>query len=79
VATVGADHVVYGSDWGAPCTTVATARTNRRNLVESGVFSGDQLAGVSGRALDLFPAAARRLSAQEADRASDHGARPGGT
>ncbi len=29
VATLGSDHVVYGSDWGAPCTTEETAEEDR--------------------------------------------------
>ncbi|CCH31968.1 amidohydrolase family protein [Actinosynnema sp. NPDC047251] len=60
VAAVGADHIVYGSDWGAPCTTPATAEANRASLADCGALSPAQAAGVRDRALDLFPDVARR-------------------
>ncbi len=61
LATVGADHIVYGSDWGAPCTTPATAAANHRSLAECGLFTAAELDGIRWRALDLFPSLARRL------------------
>ncbi|MFF0573029.1 amidohydrolase family protein [Streptosporangium saharense] len=62
VATVGADHIVYGSDWGAPCTTEASAEANLRDLAGCGALSAEEAQGVMRRAADLFPRAARRLS-----------------
>ncbi|WP_406635220.1 amidohydrolase family protein [Amycolatopsis sp. WGS_07] len=60
-AILGADHIVYGSDWGAPCTTVDTAEENRNSLQHCGVLTAAETATVRRRALDLFPLAARRL------------------
>ncbi|MBB5957346.1 putative TIM-barrel fold metal-dependent hydrolase [Saccharothrix tamanrassetensis] len=62
VATVGADHIVYGSDWGAPCTTEASAEANRSGLGQCGALSPREADGVRDRALDLFPEAARRIA-----------------
>ncbi|QXJ20971.1 amidohydrolase [Actinomadura graeca] len=60
--TVGAGHIVYGSDWGAPCTTEATAEENRASLLRCGALSPAEAGDVRGRALDLFPRAARRIA-----------------
>ncbi|MFD2473514.1 amidohydrolase family protein [Amycolatopsis silviterrae] len=60
-ATLGADHLVYGSDWGAPCTTEDTAEANRNSLQHCGALTAAENATVRRRALDLFPLAARRL------------------
>ncbi|WP_242904963.1 amidohydrolase family protein [Actinomadura terrae] len=65
MATVGADHIVYGSDWGAPCTTEATAESNRTSLLECGALSADEADAVGGRALELFPRAAQRIADAE--------------
>ncbi|WP_242884208.1 amidohydrolase family protein [Actinomadura litoris] len=65
VATVGAGRIVYGSDWGAPCTTESTAEANRRSLRECGALAPEQAAAIGGRALDLFPRAARRIAGAE--------------
>ncbi|WP_433260918.1 amidohydrolase family protein [Actinosynnema sp. CS-041913] len=62
VATVGADHIVYGSDWGAPCTTEASAEANRSSLGHCGALSSREADGVRDRALDLFPGAALRIA-----------------
>lgn len=62
MATVGADHIVYGSDWGAPCTTEASADANLRDLTECGALSIEEAEGVKRRAADLFPSAAGRLT-----------------
>ncbi|WP_245633966.1 amidohydrolase family protein [Amycolatopsis jejuensis] len=58
--TVGADRLVYGSDWGAPCTTEETAEENRKSLETCGVLSSAQAADVGRRAWELFPAAVKR-------------------
>ncbi|MEU5696164.1 amidohydrolase family protein [Actinosynnema sp. NPDC020468] len=63
VATVGADHLVYGSDWGAPCTDEASAEANRRSLADCGALSAREADGVRDRALSLFPRLAQRVSA----------------
>ncbi|WP_410665366.1 amidohydrolase family protein [Amycolatopsis sp. lyj-84] len=54
VATLGADHIVYGSDWGAPCTTAATAEENRNSLQHCAALTSTEAAAVHRRALDLF-------------------------
>ncbi|WP_207400507.1 amidohydrolase family protein [Actinomadura roseirufa] len=66
MAAVGAGHIVYGSDWGAPCTTESSAELNRHGLLRCGALSAAEAAGVGGRALDLFPAAAQRVAAATA-------------
>ncbi|MFI0424515.1 amidohydrolase family protein [Spongiactinospora sp. 9N601] len=68
VATVGAGRIVYGSDWGAPCTTEASADANLRGLVQCGALSSEEVEGVRRRAADLFPAAAARLARATAGR-----------
>ncbi|MEV7005549.1 amidohydrolase family protein [Streptosporangium sp. NPDC051022] len=62
VATVGAGHIVYGSDWGAPCTTEASADANLRGLAQCGALTAEEAEGVRRRAADLFPRAAKRLA-----------------
>jgi predicted TIM-barrel fold metal-dependent hydrolase len=63
VATMGAGHLVYGSDSGVPCSTDATIEANVANLYGSGVLSDTEVEAVGRRALDLFPAARHRLAA----------------
>ncbi|RKS73002.1 putative TIM-barrel fold metal-dependent hydrolase [Actinomadura pelletieri DSM 43383] len=63
IATVGADHIVYGSDWGAPCTTESSAESNRSSLLRCGALSPEEAGDVRSRALELFPRAARRMAA----------------
>ncbi|MFI0374448.1 amidohydrolase family protein [Actinomadura sp. 1N219] len=65
MATVGAGHIVYGSDWGAPCTTEPSAESNRSSLLQCGALSLEEEGGVRARALDLFPRAARCLADAE--------------
>ncbi|MFI0409233.1 amidohydrolase family protein [Actinomadura sp. 3N508] len=65
MATVGAGHIVYGSDWGAPCTTESSAESNRSSLLQCGALSLEEEGGVRARALDLFPRAAQRLTGAE--------------
>jgi predicted TIM-barrel fold metal-dependent hydrolase len=60
IAAVGADHIVYGSDWGAPCTTEESAERNRLSLDHCGALSAEQASAVRSRADALFPEAARR-------------------
>src|SRR5437868_3074528 len=62
MTTVGAEHIVYGSDWGAPCTTELSAETNRASLLRCGALSPEEADDVRGRALELFPRAARRIA-----------------
>ncbi|MFI0481408.1 amidohydrolase family protein [Actinomadura sp. 9N215] len=61
-ATVGAGHILYGSDWGAPCTTESSAESNRSSLLRCGALSPAEARDVGGRALDLFPRAAQRIA-----------------
>ncbi|WP_067461175.1 amidohydrolase family protein [Actinomadura macra] len=62
MTTVGVDHIVYGSDWGAPCTTESSAELNRTSLVSCGALSPEEAGEVRGRALELFPRAAQRIA-----------------
>lgn len=63
LATVGDDHIVYGSDWGAPCTTPASMAANRDGLFSCGALDEAQAERVLGRGWELFPAAAARRRA----------------
>jgi predicted TIM-barrel fold metal-dependent hydrolase len=69
IETVGAHHIVYGSDWGAPCTTTRTALANAENLRGSRLLTADQCDRIDRGALSLFPRAAARLARS----AGDHG------
>ncbi len=60
VHTVGADHVVHGSDWGVPCTDRESAVRGIDALDRSRVLSAPTRAAVRARARVLFPAAAAR-------------------
>ncbi|GII64857.1 amidohydrolase [Sphaerisporangium krabiense] len=62
VATVGVGHIVYGSDWGAPCTTEESAEADLRGLTQCGALSAEEADGVLRRAAELFPRAARRMT-----------------
>ncbi|WP_235217294.1 amidohydrolase family protein [Streptomyces noursei] len=54
------DHLVYGADCGVPCSTDATMAANIEALRHSEVLVGDEADQLGRRALELFPAAARR-------------------
>lgn len=60
LATVGAEHIVYGSDWGAPCTTPESMAQNLSGLSECGALDADEAAAVLTRGWELFPAARER-------------------
>ncbi|MDF5753074.1 amidohydrolase family protein [Spongiactinospora sp. TRM90649] len=62
LATVGPDHIVYGSDWGAPCTTEASATANLHALTHSTALSPAQSTSILHRAAALFPKATQRLT-----------------
>jgi len=59
-AVVGAEHIVYGSDWGAPCTTPATAAQNLDSLLHHSGLPPDEAVAVLDRGWELFPAALER-------------------
>jgi 6-methylsalicylate decarboxylase len=61
-ATVGEDHLVYGSDWGVPCTDRGSLTRNIQALRHSCGLSEAARASVRDRARILFPDAARRAS-----------------
>jgi predicted TIM-barrel fold metal-dependent hydrolase len=55
------DRLVYGSDCGVPCSTDQTMAANLKALLEYPGLTQEQLQEIGHRALDLFPAAAKRL------------------
>ena len=59
-ATFGDDHLVYGSDWGVPCTDHASALRNIHALRHTQAIDPTSRAAVLSRARTLFPQAARR-------------------
>lgn len=60
LAMVPRDHVIYGSDSGAPCNTDETLATNIRTLRDSRVLAKGEADQFGHRAWDLFPTAGRR-------------------
>ncbi|MFE1837817.1 amidohydrolase family protein [Streptomyces sviceus] len=60
LATVPRDHLVYGSDTGAPCNTDETLATNIRALRDSRLLVEGGADQLGHRGWDLFPTAGRR-------------------
>lgn len=60
--TVGEDHIVYGSDWGVPCTGRASLTRNLHALQDNRALSAAARAAIRDRAGVLFPDAARRAA-----------------
>jgi 6-methylsalicylate decarboxylase len=54
------DHLVYGSDVGAPCSMEASLAANIKAIRSSRVLVGDEADRLGRRAWELFPAARRR-------------------
>lgn len=67
VAMTSCDHVVYGSDCGAPCTVDATAIANIKALLSFSGVDADLIERIGRNALDLFPKLARRLRLSRKD------------
>nr|WP_288915053.1 amidohydrolase family protein [uncultured Pseudomonas sp.] len=61
LAMTCAEHVVYGSDCGAPCTTEHTAIVNIEQLLAFSGLRREQIEQIGRNALALFPKAARRI------------------
>ncbi|MEU4932824.1 amidohydrolase family protein [Streptomyces yokosukanensis] len=59
-ATFGEDHLLYGSDWGVPCTDRASALRDITSLRRTEAISHTARAAVPDRAHTLFPQAAHR-------------------
>ncbi len=59
-ATFGGDHLVYGSDWGVPCTDRESALSNIRSLSDTKAIDQATRTAVADRAGALFPRAVRR-------------------
>ncbi|MFJ5991400.1 amidohydrolase family protein [Lentzea sp. NPDC092896] len=59
-ATVGDGHIVYGSDWGVPCTTAHSLVRNIEGLQTTTALSPVARTRVRNRARELFPDAVRR-------------------
>jgi len=66
LAMTTADHLVYGSDWGAPCTTEESMARTRADLAANPLLGDADLAALGRAALRLFPTAAARLAAAPA-------------
>lgn len=56
------DRIVYGSDCGVPCTTDDTMNRNLAALLSFPGLSPEQIEAIGHNALQLFPAAAKRLA-----------------
>lgn len=65
LAMTSAEHLVYGSDCGAPCTTEVTAIANIRELLSFTGLRPEQVEQIGHNALRLFPKAATRIRAAE--------------
>lgn len=57
-----AEHLVYGSDCGAPCTTENTAIANIEQMLTFAGLRREQVEQIGRNALALFPNAAKRIS-----------------
>jgi predicted TIM-barrel fold metal-dependent hydrolase len=58
---VPVEHIVYGGDSGVPCTDDHSVAANLAALRNSAVLEAGDLAGISSRALDLFPQLGERI------------------
>ncbi|MEV1078368.1 hypothetical protein AB0I98_08965 [Streptomyces sp. NPDC050211] len=65
LAITSPDHIVYGSDFGAPCASEPVLRQTMTSLLTCGVLGPDVAAGVGGHAHAVFPRAAARLAPTE--------------
>ncbi|MGW4399067.1 amidohydrolase family protein [Amycolatopsis nivea] len=63
VAMVGADHLVYGSDCGVPCTTEATMDANLAAILGYEHLTVAEREAIGRNALVLYPRLAERLEA----------------
>lgn len=61
LAMTGPEHILYGSDCGAPCTSEETALGNLTELLGFAGLQDQQLDQIGRNALALFPKAARRM------------------
>lgn len=62
VAMVGAEHLVYGSDCGVPCTTDATMDANLEAILGYAQLSTAQRQAIGRNALALYPRIAEHLA-----------------
>jgi predicted TIM-barrel fold metal-dependent hydrolase len=61
LAMTSADHLVYGTDWGAPCTTETTMDNTWRDLRANPLLTDAERDVIWHNALHLLPSAAARL------------------
>ncbi|WDU64049.1 amidohydrolase family protein [Pseudomonas poae] len=61
IAMTCPEHLVYGSDCGAPCTTEHTAIANIKALLAVTGLRPEQIEQIGRNALTLFPKAAQRI------------------
>lgn len=59
---VPVDHIVYGGDSGVPCTNDHSVAANLESLRNTTARDVAELAGVSSRALELFPRLTTRIN-----------------
>ncbi|PWY95986.1 hypothetical protein BO94DRAFT_600991 [Aspergillus sclerotioniger CBS 115572] len=57
---VGVKHCLYGSDCGAPCSTIDTMMRNKQDVVDFERNTGVQVGTIGGNAWELFPGAKKR-------------------
>lgn len=70
IAMTSCDHIVYGSDCGAPCTVDATAIANIEAMLAFRGVEAGKVQQIGRNALSLFPGAAARMkSASGRDKA----------
>nr|WP_314877107.1 amidohydrolase family protein [uncultured Pseudomonas sp.] len=62
LAMTCAEHLVYGSDCGAPCTAEHTAIANIEQMLAFNGLRREQVEQIGRNALALFPKAAKRIS-----------------
>ncbi|WP_433136427.1 amidohydrolase family protein [Actinomadura nitritigenes] len=65
LAMTSADHLIYGSDWGAPCTTETTMQATRHGLANTPLLTDVQRETIWRNALNLLPTAAKRVAEQQ--------------
>lgn len=61
IAMTSCDHIVYGSDCGAPCTVDETAIANIKALLAFNGIESEQVERIGRNALKLFPKVAERI------------------
>jgi len=69
---LSADHLVYGADYGVPCSTEHTMEANKKQVLEFEELTIDQRQTIGGNVLSLFPFAAGTLGAAPSKLGNGH-------